>query len=135
MVGGEILSRMGLEAKTVECLELLDRLLPNGVELVVDRTGGSSVEKGEICRITVRLKSNHSVLYAKTDRLEGLWSCIWLFYQREAEDVVNKVLGDFGRVRYLKCLSSNETYPLDDVPRFSSQDEFRMKVMLKGGAE
>lgn len=133
MVGGEILSQMGVDAKTVECLELLDGLLPKEAELAVDRTGRSSVEKGEICSLIVRLKRDQTILYAKTDRPEELWSCIWVFYQREAEDVMNEVLRDFGRVRYLTC--SNETYPLDGVPRFSTQDEFMMKVMLKGDAE
>jgi len=132
MVGSEILSRMGLEAKTVECLELLDRLLPNETEFVVESVGWTN---GEICRISVRQKMNQAILYAKTDRIEGLWSCLWVVHQQEVEEVANHVLKNFGKVKFLYCMASQETYPLDDVPRFSSQDEFRMKVMLRGGVK
>lgn len=135
MVGKEILLQLKVDAKTVECLELLDRLLPNVVELVVQP--GSHIMNGNIniYRIMVRLKKNQTILYAKTDNLEGLWSCMWVFSQREAENAANEVLRDFGRVTYLKSSESDERYPLDDVPRFSTLDEFRMKVMLRGGEE
>lgn len=131
MVGEEILLRNGATEKTIESLEILEGLLPDEVELAVQMVK-PKVEKPYNMSIMVRDKKTRTIMLAELN-IGYLWRCEWEFFEGEGEKVANTVLRYFGRFEYLVGVHPAVIYPLGHVPRFSTQDEFRMKVMLRGG--
>ncbi len=133
MVGSEILLRNGATLKTMKSLEILEGLLPDEVELAV-QTVEDKDEKPHKMRIVVRQKKTMATTMALLGIRYPLW-CEWEFFEGWGERVANTVLRYFGSFECLVGVNPGMKYPLDHVPRFSSQDEFRMKVMLKGGVK
>lgn len=131
MVGSDILLRNGATLKTMESLEILEGLLPDEVELAVQMVKPKD-EKPYKMSIVVRQKESMAVLTAEAGIGYPLW-CEWEFIEGWGERVANTVLRYFGRFECLVGVLPDVKYPLGHIPRFSSQDEFRMKVMLKGG--
>jgi len=131
MVGSEILLRNGATLKTLKSLEILEGLLPDEVELAVQMVKPTDEKPYNMC-IVLRQKETMATMLASLN-IGYLLRCEWEFFEGWGERVANTVLRYFGRFECLIGVHPDVKYPLGHIPKFSTQDEFRMKVMLRGG--